>query len=29
VVYFGVLLGGVGFAAESVFSGLRTGPSAL
>ncbi|TGQ54041.1 exopolysaccharide biosynthesis protein, partial [Mesorhizobium sp. M4B.F.Ca.ET.211.01.1.1] len=23
VVYFGVLLGGVGFAAESVFSGFR------
>jgi len=29
VVYFGVLLGGVGFAADSVFSGLRSGSSAL
>jgi hypothetical protein len=29
VVYFGVLLGGVGFAAESVFSGFRSGSSAL
>jgi hypothetical protein len=29
VVYFGVLLGGVGFAAESVFSGFRSGTAEL
>nr|WP_246161400.1 hypothetical protein [Stenotrophomonas cyclobalanopsidis] len=29
VVYFGVLLGGVGFAAESVFSGLRGGSASV
>lgn len=29
IVYFGVLLGGVGFAAESVLSGFRAGPSEL